>query len=92
MTEESGRSALCQAAATGSKSDVEMLLKLGVGVNVTDENGRTPLMLAVIDGHLETVLHLALNGSDLSLTDAAHRTALDFAIDASKKEVTVCNL
>ena len=62
-----GSELLHQAALRGHTLSVEMLLKLGVDVNVTDKHGRTALHDACLKGHVSAARLLLDRGVPRSM-------------------------
>lgn len=58
---------------------LQLLLNLGVDVNILDKNERTPLMRAVIEELPLSVKFLLEKNADVHLTDACGNTALHYA-------------
>jgi hypothetical protein len=74
--DQTGRTALVNAAARGSDSISEKLLSKGADVNARDNTGSTALMESARNGHKGTTKVLLANGADVNLTDNNGQTAL----------------
>ncbi len=59
---------------------IELLLSLGLDVNVTDSRGRNAVHGAALQGYDEVIRYLAGKGADLGLADANGFTPLDTAL------------
>jgi uncharacterized protein len=62
--DESGNTALIEAARFGHDEVARALLAAGASTNVRDKNGKTPLMLAIAGGHEEVVIALRQSGAN----------------------------
>jgi ankyrin repeat protein len=62
-TDESGNTALLEAARFGHDHVARGLLAAGANPKVRDKDGRTPLMLAVAGGHDQVVMALRQAGA-----------------------------
>ena len=74
--DETGRTALVNAAARGSDNISKKLLRKGADVNARDNAGLTALMESARSGHKDTTKVLLENGADVNLTDNNGQTAL----------------
>ena len=80
----SGSDLLHRAALRGHTLSIEMLLKLGVEVNVTDKHGRTALHDACLKGHVNTARLLLDRGAKINARDTDGATPLhDAALGGS---------
>ena len=86
VKDESGRTALLQAALFGRKEITELLIAAGADVNAKDDWGMTPLHEATREGHKEITDLLLTNGADVNAKDGSGRTPLDWAIPYNHKE------
>jgi ankyrin repeat protein len=72
---------LCGAASLDLMDEMDLLLRVGVKVNVKSPlNGMTPLHYACKQGHLRVVNHLIEKGADMSMKDSKNRTPFDLSI------------
>ena len=62
-TDESGNTALLEAARFGHDHVARVLLASGADTKVRDKDGKTPLMLAIAGGHDEVVMALRQAGA-----------------------------
>ncbi len=67
---------LFTVAKTGTKSQVEMILKDGVEINVRDSEGNSPLILAAFAGRDEVATYLVEKGADIEARNNLGMTAL----------------
>ncbi|KAI5837148.1 ankyrin repeat-containing domain protein [Morchella snyderi] len=74
-TDESGSTALHQAACVGSQQVVEFLINNGAPINAADDYGRTPLHHA-IDSNIENTKLLLKHGADVEYVDKKGWTPL----------------
>ena len=68
-SDENGQTALMRAVCNGEVSTVQLLLKLGAGVNSPGGNNTTPLMCAVQSRRVRCVKILLEAGADTNLLD-----------------------
>lgn len=74
--EQKGALVLLVASSIGDKKGVELLLQLGVNINIKNEAGLTPLMMASISRNIETAKFLIDSGADVNVVDNWGNTAL----------------
>jgi hypothetical protein len=77
--EKYGFQSLSLLHITGSKEVAELLLQLGLSVDLTDSMGNTPLHFAAMRGLKEVVLVLLKGGADVNQTNDRGESALDWA-------------
>lgn len=77
--EKYGFQSLSLLHIAGSKEVAELLLQLGLSVNVTDSMGNTPLHFAALRGLKEVVLVLLKGGADVNQTNDRGESSLDWA-------------
>jgi cytohesin len=90
-----GRTALMEAAETGSIAKAKALLARGADVLASDDKGQTALMIAAAKGHAELAKALLASFADnnqqrldyLNQKDKSGKTAAKVAEDASHKEL-----
>ena len=82
-----GGTALSQAAAHGHKIPVNLLLKAGANVNTQDSTGNTPLARAAAAKHDAVVRFLLENGADPDLADEDEETPFEKARDRHLDDV-----
>jgi hypothetical protein len=80
---------LLHAAESGFTLGVQLLLDVGVSVNVTDNLGQTALLHAASNGDRELVDLLLARGADPSMRTISGRTSLDAARSACKEAVVL---
>jgi ankyrin repeat protein len=84
---QTGGTALHDAALGGSPAVIDLLIQHGAKVDAVDrESGATPLMVAASMGRTEAVATLLKRGADPHLKDRNRRTALDRAREAGFHE------
>ncbi|KAL2609562.1 hypothetical protein R1flu_028135 [Riccia fluitans] len=88
--DQTGRTALHIAAASGNVDMVEMLLEAGAIVDVVSKSGQTPLLEAVYMGHFEIVLSLLGRGASTEAKNSIGWTAIHLA--ASWNHVDIVSL
>jgi ankyrin repeat protein len=85
--DNSGITALMQAARIGDVEIVKLLLNKGANVNAQAGMGTTALMNAAAIGNLEMAKTLIDKGADVNTQDAQGLTALSHAKVAKKEEI-----
>jgi len=85
-----GDTPLQVAIGHGQLAAVEMLLSVGVQVNVTDAKGETPLHLVVEKNHPKVIEQLLKLGANVNATNSRGETALHLAI--AKGEIGLVKL
>jgi cytohesin len=89
LRNKTGSTPLHDAALSGNKEVIEMLLARGADVSAQDsESKSTPLHYAASFGRLEAVRTLVEHGADVSAKDSKGRTALQLAISNRQDEVS----
>lgn len=85
------KTALQQAARSGSIAQLERLLAPGVPLqsvlNAPDDAGKTPLVLAVINGHAAMVQRLLALGANPALVDQSGINALQHARQRGRADI-----
>jgi hypothetical protein len=87
VKDSAGRTALINAAASGSNNISQKLLSKGADVNARDNTGATALMQSALGGHKETTKVLLENRADVNLTDNNGQTALIYAAAQGRTEI-----
>eukprot|EP00013_Stygamoeba_regulata_P002786 CAMPEP_0177644212 /NCGR_PEP_ID=MMETSP0447-20121125/8562_1 /TAXON_ID=0 /ORGANISM="Stygamoeba regulata, Strain BSH-02190019" /LENGTH=1023 /DNA_ID=CAMNT_0019146547 /DNA_START=119 /DNA_END=3190 /DNA_ORIENTATION=+ len=80
ISDDKGETALHQAAAIGSASLCELLIKLKADVDAANRDGETPLHIAARKGHEAVVKLLVAHGADVKAT-GDNGTPLFVAVD-----------
>lgn len=93
--ENSGRTALCQAAEAGALASLKQLLNTeGVDVNLPDKEGRSPLIWAAFRGHAACIdalmQHAEIDKTVLHFKD--RKNAIHFACEAGMHAALLCLL
>jgi len=87
IRDESGNTALHNAAAYGEVEFVVELLKAGADVNIRDKSGNTALHHAATNGEVESVVELLKARADAEAKNKAHYTPLHCAVIYSETSV-----
>ncbi|HEX4878362.1 MAG TPA: ankyrin repeat domain-containing protein [Limnobacter sp.] len=82
-------SALHYAAAAGSTSCIELLVKAKANLNAQSENGTTPLMMAARQGREDATRLMLRLGADPSPVNEAGFNAAGYAMRADRKELAM---
>ncbi|XP_043926762.1 arf-GAP with coiled-coil, ANK repeat and PH domain-containing protein 2-like [Protopterus annectens] len=85
--EDSGGTALIQAALGGSIVACEFLLQNGANVNIRDGRGRGPLHHATILGHTGQACLFLKRGADQHATDNNGKDPLAIAVEAANADI-----
>ena len=86
--DETGATALIEAAGIGSKECVQALLEAGADINRTDNDGRVALMHAAVRNFdQDCILALLGAGADVNKTDTRGSTALMYAAGMGNQEI-----
>jgi ankyrin repeat protein len=89
LRNKSGSTPLHDAALSGNKDVVEMLLASGADLTAEDPEAKaTPLHFAASFGRLEAVKTLVEHGADVSAKNSKGQTALQLAISNNQEEVS----
>jgi ankyrin repeat protein len=88
LADETGATALYQAAGRGNGAIVRLLLSHSKAeLNVKGQRRMTPLLLALSRGYAEVVKYLLEAGADVTLADEAGNTALYQAVGRGHAEI-----
>uniref|UniRef100_A0A7S4QD88 Uncharacterized protein n=1 Tax=Alexandrium monilatum TaxID=311494 RepID=A0A7S4QD88_9DINO len=85
--DESGRTALHWAAASGQAPSGALLVECDADVNITDKEGNTPLHLTAVHNHRLVTSMLLWGGADVRATNNKGNTPLHEAAAANAKDV-----
>ncbi|MCZ8015419.1 MAG: ankyrin repeat domain-containing protein [Limnobacter sp.] len=78
---------LHNAAAAGSSTAIELLVKAGGNINVLSPNDTTPLMMAAREGRETAARALLKLGANPALTNQAGYNAAGYAMKAQRQEL-----
>ena len=77
MADNSGNTALHEAAASNLAGAVQRLLKAGAGRDAVNNASQTPLVVAAIRNSLDVARVLVLAGADTALADRTGKRATE---------------
>jgi ankyrin repeat protein len=83
---ESGLTALHAAAIEGDNDTIDVLIELGVDIELRSSLGHTPLIDAVFVGQIASINYLLDKGADINVREASGKSALEVAVILNQPE------